>query len=207
MRGKLPLLVIDLHKCFCIVWFVLMGDHDVIFQPGVEHDDEWIELSPSDEVPAELADDCDVSATRKRPRNRTKTSYVWCHTRAYDESRDDAAVDGQVQCNHCLKWFSGGTNASGWKNHLLQKHRILDPSQQTHMSRSSSSVPNQTRQTTLHCPTAKETELFDGAVTDYIVESLSSHVTSVGIACVVNDLGNPYVLHHAIRKTTPSESC
>src|SRR5512133_712044 len=69
-----------------------------------------------------------VSSRTNGGRKRICTSYVWEHTRIYDNIRDHTRHKEQRQCRICKKWLSTKTNASGWKKHLYS-HGIQDPAE------------------------------------------------------------------------------
>ena len=116
-----------------------------------------------------------VSSRTNGGRKRICTSYVWEHTRIYDNIRDHTRHKEQRQCRICKKWFSTKTNASGWKKHLYS-HGIQDPAEISLQDNAIADQPGSLQTQLYTAPLPKEQEVLDNAVVDYILESMTPHL-------------------------------
>lgn len=121
-----------------------------------------------------------ASATTTATRNgrrRPKTSWVWAHTAEYNPEKDEPKNKGKRVCSHCKEWYAASCNTSTWAVHLSKKHKIDPPTAATCSSSQAHPVKKQTTMDSLGlvAPSTNEQNYLTNAVTDWIIDSMSSH--------------------------------
>jgi hypothetical protein len=87
---------------------------------------EPVGSSVRDEVQVQRSSDDDASAPQEVGRFKRKRSthdHSWQLTHEWTDG-DRANQRGKRQCTFCRVWYSGKTNALGWKAHMRSKHGI-----------------------------------------------------------------------------------
>jgi len=64
-----------------------------------------------------------VHSVAKSKKKHQKHQFPWEYVKDWQDG-DSAKHCGKRQCTVCHKWYSGSTNASGWKAHMKNAHGI-----------------------------------------------------------------------------------
>jgi hypothetical protein len=108
-----------------------------------------------------------VHFVAKSKRKRQKHQFPWEYVKDWQDG-NSAKHCGKRQCTVCRKWYSGLTNASGWKAHMKSAHGITGSN--TVMSASSGKLIFQS--TLSSKPVFSEPLLrkYENVVVDYVIE-------------------------------------
>jgi hypothetical protein len=113
----------------------------------------------------EQEDDIDCEPSIRNTCKRMRSDFPWSYTHDW-KSGDPLRSRGRRLCLICKKWFSGSTNAQGWKAHLSTQHNISNkpPPQE---SSSSSRIIQQTIQS---MPIPQHLlRKYENAVVDFVI--------------------------------------
>jgi hAT family C-terminal dimerisation region len=99
-------------------------------------------------------------------RKRNRRSFPWEYTCDWQES-DGLANKGKRQCTVCKNWFSGNTNASGWKTHLSTQHSIYPDNSLLTPSPGDKLMIQSQLQSSF---TKSQLRRYENAVVDFVIE-------------------------------------
>ncbi|KAH9531717.1 hypothetical protein CY35_19G050700 [Sphagnum magellanicum] len=108
-----------------------------------------------------------VHSVAKSKRKRQKHQFPWEYVKDWQDG-DSAKHCEKRQCMVCRNWYSGSTNASGWKAHMKSAHGITG----NDIALSASSGKLIFQSTLSSKPVFSEPVLrkYENAVVDYVVE-------------------------------------
>jgi hypothetical protein len=108
-----------------------------------------------------------MHSVAKSKRKRQKHQFPWEYVKDWQDG-DSAKHCGKRQCMVCRNWYSGSTNASGWKAHMKSAHGITG--NDIALSASSSKLIFQSTLSSKPMFSEPVLRKYENAIVDYVVE-------------------------------------